>query len=53
MGKRPLTVEEQQSQKTWYPRLMELREKCFGGFLFTFSEKNTFEDSLEEREAFW
>ncbi|KAF1344881.1 HK97 family phage prohead protease [Delphinella strobiligena] len=53
MGKRPLTVEEQQSQKTWYPRLMELRERCFGGFLFTFSEKNTFEDSLEEREAFW
>ncbi|TKA70143.1 hypothetical protein B0A49_07723 [Cryomyces minteri] len=53
MGKRPLTVEEQQSQKVYYPRLYELREKCFGGFLFTFSEKNTFEDSEAEREEFW
>lgn len=53
MGKRSLTVEEQQSQKKWYPRLYELREKCFGGFLFTFSERNTFEDSPEEREEFW
>lgn len=53
MGKRSLTAEEQQSQKKWYPRLYELREKCFGGFLFTFSEKNTFDDSPEEREEFW
>jgi len=53
MGKRPLTVEEQNIGKRWYHRLFELREKCFGGFFFTFSEKNTFDDTPEEREAFF
>jgi len=53
MGKRPLTVEEQNIGKQWYHRLFELREKCFGGFFFTFSEKNTFDDTPEEREAFF
>jgi cation diffusion facilitator CzcD-associated flavoprotein CzcO len=53
MGKRPLTAEEQQNSKFFYPRLYELREKCFGGFLFTFSEKNTFDDTEEEQNAFY
>ncbi|KAL0260159.1 hypothetical protein SLS55_005905 [Diplodia seriata] len=50
MGKKPLTAEEQNRTKKFYPQLMKLREHCFGGFMFTFSEKNTFEDSAEERE---
>ncbi|TVY91517.1 Baeyer-Villiger monooxygenase [Lachnellula willkommii] len=53
MGKKPLTREEQQASKKHYPRLYELREKCFGGFLFSWSEKNTFEDNYEEQEAFY
>jgi len=53
MGKRPLTVQEQQNAKAYYPQLFTLREKCFGGFLFSFSEKNTFDDTLEEQDAFY
>ncbi|KAL1638079.1 hypothetical protein SLS58_009005 [Diplodia intermedia] len=53
MGKRPLTAEEQNRTKRFYPQLMKLREHCFGGFMFTFSEKNTFEDSAEEREKYY
>ncbi|OCL04332.1 putative flavo protein [Glonium stellatum] len=53
MGKKLLTREEQQNAKVHYPRLFELREKCFGGFLFSFSEKNTFDDSEEEQNEFF
>ncbi|KAL1982018.1 hypothetical protein VTN96DRAFT_1842 [Rasamsonia emersonii] len=53
MRKRQLTVKEQQQSKAFYPELFSLREKCFGGFLYTFSEKKTFEDTPEEREAFF
>ncbi len=53
MRQRDLTVEEQEIAKKWYPELLHLREHCFGGFLYTFSEKNTFDDSPEEREAFF
>lgn len=53
MGRRPLTVEEQEKAKNWYHRLFELREKNFAGFLYDFSEKNTFDDSPEERQAFF
>ncbi|KAK7530024.1 hypothetical protein BKA81DRAFT_420963 [Phyllosticta paracitricarpa] len=51
MGKRPLSKEEQNNAKQFYHRLFELREHCFGGFLFTFNERNTFEDNEQEREA--
>lgn len=34
MGKRTLTPEEQNAAKSWYPRLFQLREKCFGGFFY-------------------
>lgn len=50
MGKKPLTAEEQNNTKNFYPALMRYREQCFGGFLFSHHEKNTFEDSPEERE---
>jgi cation diffusion facilitator CzcD-associated flavoprotein CzcO len=53
MGKKPLTHEEQQNAKKHYPRLYELRERCFGGFLFSWHEKNTFEDSEEDQEAYY
>ena len=53
MGKRPLTVEEQTHSKQWYHRFFEMRERTFGGFLYNFSEKSTFEDSPEEREKFY
>ncbi|KAG8169097.1 hypothetical protein KVR01_001846 [Diaporthe batatas] len=53
MGRRPLTVEEQTASKQWYHRFFEMRERTFGGFLYTFSEKKTFEDSPEEREKFY
>ncbi|KAI3398944.1 hypothetical protein diail_8267 [Diaporthe ilicicola] len=53
MGKRPLTNEEQTNSKQWYHRFFEMREKSFGGFLYSFSEKNTFEDNAEEREKFY
>ncbi|EKG10598.1 Flavin-containing monooxygenase-like protein [Macrophomina phaseolina MS6] len=53
MGKKPLTPEQQNQVKPFYPQLMKFRESCFGGFLFSFSEKNTFEDSPEEREAYY
>lgn len=53
MGKRPLTVEEQTNSKQWYHRFFEMRERTFGGFLYNFSEKGTFEDSPEEREKFY
>ncbi|KAL1626483.1 hypothetical protein SLS56_006794 [Neofusicoccum ribis] len=53
MGKKPLTVEEQNNTKKFYPQLMKFREQCFGGFLFSFHEKNTFEDTPEEREKYY
>jgi cation diffusion facilitator CzcD-associated flavoprotein CzcO len=52
MRKRKLTVQEQQESKAFYPELFKLREKCFGGFLYTFSERSTVEDSPEEQEEF-
>ncbi|KAI9876540.1 MAG: hypothetical protein M1830_006281 [Pleopsidium flavum] len=53
MGRKDLTREEQQNAKVHYPELYNFREKCFGGFLFDFSEKNTFDDTPEEQEAFF
>ncbi|GAD95023.1 steroid monooxygenase [Paecilomyces variotii No. 5] len=52
MRKRALTVKEQQDSKAFYPELFDYREKCFGGFLYTFCERGVFEDSPEEREVF-
>lgn len=53
MGRKPLTAEEQNAAKQWYPRLFEMRERTFGGVLFDLNEKNAFDDSPEEREAFY
>lgn len=48
-----LTPEEQNQGKKWYPRLFQLREKCYGGFFYGMSERGTFDDSAEERERFY
>lgn len=53
MGKKVLTPEEQNEGKKWYPPLFHLREKCFGGFFYGMLERGTFDDSAEEREAFY
>lgn len=53
MGKKPMTAGEQNASKHWYPKLFEMRERTFAGFLYDSAEKNTFDDSPEEREAFY
>lgn len=53
MGKRPLTAQEQNAAKAWYPRFFQARERTFAGFLYDNVEKNTFDDTPEERDAFY
>jgi len=53
MRKKALTVEEQEKAKKFYPELFKLREKCFAGFHYDWCEKNTFDDTPEDREAFY
>jgi cation diffusion facilitator CzcD-associated flavoprotein CzcO len=53
MRKRPLTVEEQEKAKKFYPELFKFREKNFAGFHYDWHEKNTFDDTPEERDAFY
>ncbi|KAJ0426886.1 hypothetical protein BJY00DRAFT_271106 [Aspergillus carlsbadensis] len=52
MKQRPLTKEEQSQVKPLYPEIFQLRERGFGGFLYTFSEKSLQDDTPEEVEAF-
>ncbi|KAI0596555.1 hypothetical protein F4775DRAFT_564253 [Biscogniauxia sp. FL1348] len=53
MRKRDLTVKEQEDAKAYYPEMFRFREKNFAGFTYDWSEKNCFDDSPEEREAFY
>lgn len=53
MRKRQLTVEEQERAKKFYPELYKFRETNFAGFLYDWNEKDTFDDTPEEREAFY
>ncbi|OQE27792.1 hypothetical protein PENSTE_c004G03775 [Penicillium steckii] len=53
MRKRDLTVEEQERIKPYYPELFKFREANFAGFLYDWCERNTFDDTPEEREAFY
>lgn len=53
LRRKNLTPEEQEICKQHYQQLFRLREKCFGGFTYHFCERNTFEDTPEEREAFF
>lgn len=53
MGKRDLTKEEQDYLKPFYKEIHNYRERCFAGFHYDFCERNTFDDSPEEREVFF
>ncbi|KAL4790950.1 hypothetical protein BDV19DRAFT_316612 [Aspergillus venezuelensis] len=53
MRKRDLTIEEQERIKPYYPELFRYREANFAGFLYDWHEKDTFDDTPEEREAFY
>ncbi|KAI3339857.1 hypothetical protein F4824DRAFT_454961 [Ustulina deusta] len=53
MRKRELTVAEQENAKKLYPELFRYREKTFAGFCYDWHEKNTFDDTPEEQEAFY
>ncbi|KAL2841673.1 hypothetical protein BJY01DRAFT_256975 [Aspergillus pseudoustus] len=53
MRKRTLTPEAQNALKPLYPELFRYRETSFAGFLYDWYEKDTFDDSPQEREAFY
>lgn len=53
MGKKPLSEKEQAATRGLYHRLFEMRERTFAGFLYDFVERQTFDDTPEEREAFY
>jgi cation diffusion facilitator CzcD-associated flavoprotein CzcO len=53
MRRKTLTVEEQDKAKKFYPELFKFREKNFAGFHYDWHEKNTFDDTPEDREAFY
>ncbi|GKU12213.1 unnamed protein product [Fusarium langsethiae] len=47
------SAEEQNAAKKFYPELFRYREECFAGFHYDWYEKNTFDDTPEEREKFY
>jgi cation diffusion facilitator CzcD-associated flavoprotein CzcO len=53
MDKRALTKKEQEELMPTYPQIFDLRERCFARFTADFYERNTFDDSPEDREAFF
>ena len=52
MGRRNLTADEQNKLKPFYPEIHAMRERCFAGFHYDLNERNTFDDSPEEQQAF-
>lgn len=53
MGRREMIKEQQVALMSIYPQLFDMRERCFAGFLYDFNVLNTFDDTPEEREAFF
>jgi cation diffusion facilitator CzcD-associated flavoprotein CzcO len=51
MGLKALSKAEQEGLKPVYADLLRMREHNFAGFTYDFVERNTFEDTPEEREA--
>jgi cation diffusion facilitator CzcD-associated flavoprotein CzcO len=51
MRRKALTREEQDRYKKLYPELFRFRETSFAGFTYDWLERNTFDDTPEEREA--
>lgn len=53
MRQRKLTKEEQDNAKSEYPELYKYRMTTFAGFGYDFVERNTFDDTEEERQKFY
>lgn len=53
MGKRDLSKQEQDNLKPLYPTIHEMRERCFAGFHYDLCERETFDDTPEERKEFF
>lgn len=53
MGKKPMSAEEQDALKAYFPEMMGLRESTFSGFTYDFDESNTFDKTPEQREEFF
>lgn len=53
MGRKELTCEQQTKLKSVYPKLFAHRELSFSGFTVDMEEKNTFDVTPQEREAFY
>jgi cation diffusion facilitator CzcD-associated flavoprotein CzcO len=53
MVQKPLTREEQMKRKPEYPQIYKNRMTTFAGFQYDFVDRNTFDDSPSEREAFY
>ncbi|PTB38004.1 uncharacterized protein TrAFT101_012079 [Trichoderma asperellum] len=53
LRRRDLSIEEQEKTKKYYPELFRYRETSFAGFMYDWAEKNTFDDTAEDREAFY
>ncbi|CCT70727.1 related to Cyclohexanone monooxygenase [Fusarium fujikuroi IMI 58289] len=47
------SAEEQNQAKKFYPELFRYREENFAGFHYDWYEKNTFDDTPEDREALY
>lgn len=52
MGRFDMTKEEQDKLKPYYKEIMAYREQTFAGFHYDLCERNTFDDTPEEREKF-
>lgn len=53
MRQRKLTHEEQDKAKANYPQIYRDRMTTFAGFSYDFADKNTFDDTEEERQKFY
>lgn len=51
MRRYALSEAQQQAAKLWYPEFFRLRETSFAGFRYDWLERNTFDDTPEERRA--
>ena len=53
LNNRPITAQEQAELKASFPAIRDAVGKSPSGFLHTHSDKSTFDDSPEERQAFY
>ncbi|KAF2115761.1 hypothetical protein BDV96DRAFT_55684 [Lophiotrema nucula] len=53
MQQKPISEDEQIKRKSDYPEIYKNRMTTFAGFQYDFLQRNTFDDSPEEREAFY